>query len=376
MNQMPFYQRLRLRLFASQFVVALVGVAIMMLATRVVILSSGPRVLRPLLVALVENPALLPQTEQALIIAFRNAVILSVAIAAVGAISAGLLSSYLLWQILIVPLRQVADSSYRIAQGRYAERVVVPVSSGATIAQLVINFNQMAAALEKVEEQRVALLANISHELRTPLTGLRGYLEGLVDGLFPSNEETFGWMLAEVDRLTRLVNDIHDLSRVESGRSGPALQVLDVRGVTQQIWAQFKPQAEERQLGLDLDLPEEALLVRADPDQTIQVLINLVDNALRYTPAGGRVRLAVARAGPQAHIQVSDTGEGIPAAALPYLFERFYRVDQSRSRQSGGTGIGLTISRHLARGMAGDLVAASPGRGQGSTFTFSLPLAG
>ncbi len=371
---MPFYKRLRIRLFASQFVVAFVGVAIMMLATRVIILNSAPRVLSPLLVALLENPGFLPQTEQALIIAFRNAVILSVAIAALGAISAGLLSSYILWRILIAPLRQVAESSYRITQGRYAERVAVPVNSGVTIAQLVINFNQMAAALENVEEQRVTLLGNISHELRTPLTGLRGYLEGLIDGLFPSNEETFGWMLTEVDRLTRLVNDIHDLSRVESGRSRQSLQVLDLRGVTRQVWAQFKPQAEERQIVLGLDVPESAVLVRADPDHTIQVLINLVDNALRYTPAGGQVLLAITQDGRQAQIQVNDTGEGIPAEALPYLFERFYRVDQSRSRQSGGTGIGLTISRHLARAMNGDLLAASPGRGQGSTFTFSLPL--
>ena len=191
---MPWYKRLRWRLIASQFLVAFVGVSMMMLATRLIILGTAPDVIRPQLMSLLEDPAQITQIEENLIYVFRDAVLASVAAAAAAAITAGVFSSYLLWRTLIAPLRQMADSSRRVADGRYAERVIVPENSGEAMAQLVVSFNQMAATLEQIEQQRVNLLGNIAHELRTPLTSLKRYLEGLMDGLFPANEETFAWM--------------------------------------------------------------------------------------------------------------------------------------------------------------------------------------
>lgn len=373
--KMAWYKRLRWRLIAAQFLVALVGVVVMILTAVVLMPGMGAAVIRPLLNALLAGSASLPETEQALITAFRQAVLLSVFLAAIAAVTAGVISSLMLWRTLIIPLRQVAQSSRRIADGRTDERVHVPDNSGEAMAQLVINFNEMAESLAQVEQQRVALLGNISHELRTPLTGLKGYLEGLMDGLFPANEETMGWMLHEVDRLSRLVEDIQSLSRVEAGQISLHLAPFELRELAERVLAALRPQAQAQAIELVLVVPDTAVIILADPDRTAQVLINLVGNALRYTPPDGRVTIHIWAELHQAYTAVTDTGIGIPAEALPYLFERFYRVDRSRARSSGGSGIGLTISRHLIWAMGGEITAVSAGEDQGSTFTFTLPLA-
>ncbi|MBK9052676.1 MAG: HAMP domain-containing histidine kinase [Chloroflexi bacterium] len=369
---MPWHKRLRWRLIASQFLVAFVGVSLMMLATRLIILSTAPHVIRPQLITLLEDPTQLAQTEINLIYAFRNAVLASVAAAALGAIIAGVFSSYLLWRTLIAPLREMADSSRRVADGRYGERVTVPESSGEAMAQLVVSFNQMAAALEQIEQQRVNLLGNIAHELRTPLTSLKGYLEGLMDGLFPANEETFAWMTQETERLRRLVDDIQNLSRIEAGQFSLDFQPFALMTVVNRVVAQLRPQAQAKDLTLTIQ--PHPTLVQADADRTAQVLLNLIGNAIRYTPEKGSILVTVTPAEQFVRVTVQDTGMGIPAEALPYVFERFYRVDQSRARASGGSGIGLTIARHLVWAMGGELAAASPGPDQGSTFSFTLPL--
>lgn len=371
---MIWYKRLRWRLIASQFLAASIGAVITLLLAQLLALWIGPRWIQPQLAALLQNPGLLPQTEQQLIAGFQQAVFFAVFAASLAAVTTGAITSYFLWRTLIAPLYQVADSSRRVADGRYFERVPIPENSGEAMAQLVINFNEMAEALQQVEEQRIKLLANISHELRTPLASLHGYLEGLIDGLFPANEETFDWMAQEVDRLSRLVNDLQNLSRIEAGQISLDLRPFDARLVVERVWAQMLPQAKEQSVTLQLDLPETAVTVQADPDRTAQILINLVGNALRYTPANGRITLRLQRRQRTAAISVEDTGQGIPPEALPYLFERFYRVDSSRARVSGGSGIGLTISRHLVWAMGGEISAASEGEGQGSTFTFTLPL--
>lgn len=371
---MPWYKQLRWRLVATQFLVAFVGVAIMMLATRLIILSTAPLVIRPQLVALLENPASLAGTENHLILAFRNAVLGSVAVAAVGAITAGVISSYILWRTLIAPLLQMAESSQRIAGGRYGERVRVPDSSGQAMARLVISFNQMAAALEQVEQQRVTLLGNVAHELRTPLSGLKGYLEGVMDGLFPANEETFAWMSEEIERLNRLVDDIQRLSRIEAGQFALAPEEFDVTAVAHRVVTEMQAQARSKKITLTVEAPPGPIFAHADMDRVVQVMINLMANAICYTPEEGSISIALDKDNHAVYASIRDTGIGIPAEALPYVFERFYRVDQSRARSSGGSGIGLTISRHLVWAMRGEITATSEGKGMGAVFTFSLPL--
>jgi histidine kinase len=274
---------------------------------------------------------------------------------------------------ILRPLRAIAVSSQRIAAGRYDERVTVPASD--ELRAVATSFNQMAAALEQVEQHRVAMIGNVAHELRTPLAGIEGYLEGLVDQILPSSPKTFREMQHEVRRLRRLVDDLQTLSRVEAGQIPLRITRFDLRDVARRVVAQLQPQVMDGCLELVSDGPDRPLQVRADADRTVQILLNLVGNAIRYTPKEGCITIRLAAVAGAAQVSVQDTGVGIPREALPYIFERFYRVDPSRARSSGGSGIGLTIARHLAWAMGGDIIAESAGAGKGSSFTLRLPLA-
>lgn len=353
---MNFWRQLRWRIVAAQMLVVLVGVVVLA-ATADALASS----------------TLAP--EQAA--AFQQTLRQSLLLAALAATIAGLAASLLLVREILRPLRQLGHSSRRIAAGHYDERVVVPASD--ELAALATSFNEMAGALAQIEQQRVILIGNVAHELRTPLSGLEGYLEGLIDGVFPSDPETFHQMQYEVRRMRRLVNDLQSLSRVEAGQVELHLEQFDLCALSRRVIAQIQPQIVAQNLDLAIEDPCSVLDVYADPDRTAQVLLNLVGNAVRYTPEGGRivVRLdqVMTPGGPQAQVAVADTGIGIPPEALPYVFERFFRVDPARVRTSGGSGIGLTIARHLVWAMHGEIQAHSPGTGQGSTFTFTLPLA-
>jgi histidine kinase len=345
------WRQLRWRIIAAQMLVVLVGVVILIVTANVLAIRNV-------------DPVLLPD--------FRNAVSRALVVAALAATVAGLVASVLLMREILRPLRQIASSSRRIAAGHYDERISPPSSD--ELSAVADSFNQMASALEHVEEQRVALIGNVAHELRTPLAGLEGYLEGLVDGIFESNEETFNLLQHEVRRMRRLVDDLQTLSRVEAGQVQLHFEQFDLLPVVQRVVAQLRPQILDGCLEIVLAARVEQLPITADPDRVAQILINLIGNAIRYTPEEGCITVEVGAEAGFALVAVRDQGIGIPPEALPYLFERFYRVDQSRARSSGGSGIGLTISRHLAWAMGGDLSAASPGAGQGSTFTLTLPL--
>ncbi|GAB4202263.1 MAG: ATP-binding protein [Roseiflexaceae bacterium] len=347
---MSRWRQLRWRIVAVQALVIVVGVATLAL-------------IADLLAARAVAPVLLP--------AFRAAVGQALMVAALAATVVGAVASLLLARQILRPLEHLARSSQRIADGHYDERVVVPAAD--ELAAVARSFNQMADALAQVEHQRITLIGNVAHELRTPLAGLEGYLEGLQDGVLPSDPATIGAMQHEVRRLRRLVDDLQQLSRVEAGQIALRVETFDVVPLVQRVVTQLRAQL----LGQRLEVRVEGdgpLWVRADADRTAQILVNLLGNAIRYTPDDGMILVRVDRGNGQARIAVADNGIGIPTEALPYLFERFYRVDPSRSRGSGGSGIGLTIARHLAWALGGDLTAASAGPGQGSTFTLLLPL--
>lgn len=372
---MKFWRKLRWQLVAAQLAVVLVGVVVLAWAVDLMVTRQAGTTIPPLLEALrcAESPAALQQSSAAVLAAFRAAVNTALLVAALAAAGAGLLISLVLIREILRPLHAIAGSSQRIAAGHYAERVALPHTS--ELAALADSFNQMAAALEEIESQRVELIGNVAHELRTPLTGLEGYLEGLIDGVFPATPETFAEMQDEVRRLRRLIDDLQTLSRVETGQVTLHFSSVDLPAAVQRVVARLQPQAEAGGLQLQLG-PLAPLQAQADPDRLAQILINLIGNALRYTPEGGRIMVQLRADEYCAYIDVIDNGIGIPPADLPYLFERFYRVDRSRARASGGSGIGLTIARHLAWAMGGEISAASEGPGKGSTFTLTLARAG
>ncbi|HMB23137.1 MAG TPA: ATP-binding protein, partial [Anaerolineales bacterium] len=219
-------------------------------------------------------------------------------------------------------------------------------------------------------------IATVSHELRTPLTAIKGSMEGLMDGVLPATQETYEQIHAEADRLNRLVDDLQELSRVEARAYQLEFRPVEVPALVQTVTKRLIPQAESKHITLDLDLAPDLPALLADEDRLVQVLTNLTGNALQYTPEGGWVTIAARRTDHEVQVSVRDTGIGIPSEHLPHIFDRFYRADKSRSRRAGGgSGIGLTIARLLVEAHGGHLWAESAGEGQGSTFTFALPIA-
>ncbi len=267
----------------------------------------------------------------------------------------------------------MTEVSRYIAAGHYRERV--QVTSKDELGQLAHSFNQMAASLEQVEAMRRELIANVAHELRTPLTSIKGYMEGLIDGVLPAEPGTFQQVYREADRLQRLVSDLQELSRVEAGAFQLNLQPVQMNDLITRIADRLRPQFEEKQMTLQLNLPADLPPVMADEDRVSQVLLNLIGNALQYTPSGGTVTNVAKTQNRDLLFTISDTGIGISPEHLPHLFTRFYRVDKSRSRVGGGSGIGLTIVKHLVEAQGGQVWAESQGAGKGSTFGFSLPVA-
>ncbi|MEJ2292365.1 MAG: HAMP domain-containing sensor histidine kinase [Deinococcales bacterium] len=274
---------------------------------------------------------------------------------------------------IVTPLRDMTRASERIAGGRYGDRLD-PHAPG-EVGELAAAFNRMADTLQRSEERRVELLADVAHEFRTPLSNLRGYVEGLEDGVFDNAAGVFEASRRQLDRLTHLVDDLSLLSRVETGQLELELAPVDARSLVDASAAAFLPEAGRRGIRLEAVAPHTALWVHADRERTLQVLSNLIGNALRYTPRGGSVRLEVAPASrSEVRFAVRDTGPGIAPEDLPNVFKRFYRGDKARSPHAGGSGIGLTLARQLVERQGGTISVVSP-RGEGATFTFTLPQA-
>ena len=250
---------------------------------------------------------------------------------------------------------------------RTVQLSALPLKSGALI---VIRDLTRTRQLEGVRRDFVA---NVSHELKTPLTSMRGFAEALADtGLQPQMAREFaGRILANADRMQRLVDDLLDLSRIESGAWHPELEELRVEPLVADAWTSLHPTPETRGVRLTMDVPEDVTVV-ADRDALFQVLSNLLDNAVRYSPDGSTIRLRVRTSDDGTRFEVTDDGSGIPSAQLERVFERFYRVDAARSREAGGTGLGLSIVKHLIAAHGGR-VGIDSVLGQGTTAWFTLP---
>jgi two-component system sensor histidine kinase BaeS len=293
-----------------------------------------------------------------------NVLIVTIGVAALAAIILALVLS----RMLARPLADVAAGARRVAEGDYAARV--PREGADELVSLADSFNQMAASLEEGERLRRDLIANTAHELRTPLTNLEGYLEGLRDGVITVEPGTYESLLEEVERLARLARSLDALAEGDRAAHPSAPIELDLAIQLGAAAELARPTFESK--GIDLLRSwSEPLPARADPDHLAQVLANLLQNAVRYTPVAGRVTVAAEMRADTLLVSVVNTGEGIPAADLPHVFERFYRVEKSRDRARGGAGIGLAIVKQLVEGWGGRVGAESdPER---TRFWFSLP---
>jgi two-component system, OmpR family, sensor histidine kinase BaeS len=269
------------------------------------------------------------------------------------------------------PISSLADASREVAGGDYAQRV--PVGSG-ELGDLAASFNEMAASLDATERRRHELIGDVAHELRTPIASLRGYVEGLEEGVFTPGPDAWRVLGDQASRLSRLVDDLSDLWRAEAREIALVAEDLDGQTLIADAVQRHRPAASARSIEL-VAAADEPVRLRGDGARVAQVIDNLVGNAIRYTPEHGSVRVGLEPRGDLARVSVSDTGPGLTQDQLAQVFERFYRVDASRSRDVGGSGLGLAIAKALAQAMGGRLWATSPGAGRGSTFYLELSAA-
>ncbi len=274
-------------------------------------------------------------------------------------------------QRLVRPLKGLAEATHRLTAGHYTTRV--PVSGDDELGQLARDFNTLALTLEQNERTRRQWVADISHELRTPLAVLRGEIEALQDGVRQPTPEAVGSLHAEVLHLARLIDDLYQLALSDLGSLDYRKEDLDLTATLGMALEGFRAAFAHQSLTLQADLPKHALPCFGDPDRLHQLFVNLLKNSLNYTDPGGRLEIRLTTAGRRALIDFQDSAPGVPPAALERIFERLYRVDSSRSRATGGAGLGLAICRNIVEAHGG-LIHAAPSPLGGVWLHIELPL--
>ncbi len=282
------------------------------------------------------------------------------------------LVAVLLARVFLAPLKRITRGTHALAAGHYDERV--DAGSGDELGQLAEDFNRLAHALKQNEKMRRAFMADVSHELRTPLSVLRGELEALEDGVRALTPESIRSLQAETAILGKLVNDLYELSLADVGALSYRLGDTDVVEVLRDAVHPYRERLAQHGLGLELVLPDEPVLVMADEGRLGQLFGNLLENSLRYTDTGGRLRIEARVDGRELLLQFDDSAPGVAEDALPKLFDRFYRVETSRNRATGGAGLGLAISAKIAEAHGGKLAAGASPLG-GLRLSLRLPLA-
>jgi signal transduction histidine kinase len=305
--------------------------------------------------------------------AYTYATAISVGVAVAAAALTALIVTWYVSRLLQRSLADVSAAAARIADGRFDARVSPP-RLGADFEALAGAFNAMATRLEDVETTRKRLLGDLAHEIRTPVSVIEAYLEALEDGVKKLDSDSVSVMRDQARRLVRLSEDVGALAQAEEGQV-ISREWVDAGALIGTALAAVADRAGAAGVVLRSDVDPDAGPLWADPQRLGQVLGNLLDNALRHTPAGGRVDVTVSASDGGAVVTVADTGEGVGGEHLPHLFERFYRVDPARRRAGGGSGIGLTIAKAIVEAHGGQIRVRSDGPGAGTVFTLELPKA-
>ena len=363
----PDFGRIRWRLLAAHLAVAGAGVV----AVTAGVWLAAPSAFENAMGMRGMGAGMSGMMDPLLRAAFGDAVGAAVLLGLVAAVIVAVVAAVLLSAYLSRPINDLVSASRRVARGDYGE--LVPPATG-ELGELAASFNEMAAKLGTTEQRRLDLIGDIAHELRTPIASVRGYVEGLEAGVFEPGPEAWRVLDEQTARLARLVDDLATLWRAESHDLRLELETLDGPTLVTEALDRNRPLAAARSVSLDVG-PVAAVAVRADRSRLGQGLDNLVGNAIRYAPEGGHVELILADEGTRAAISVRDDGPGLTPDQAARVFERFYRADPSRSRDAGGSGLGLTITKSLVQAMGGTVVVASEGLGRGSTFTVRLPRA-
>ena len=288
------------------------------------------------------------------------------------AVAIALVMTFFLSRRILAPVKALTSAARQLGRGDFSQRVQVKDRS--ELGELADTFNSMASDLEQAEQLQRNMVADVAHELRTPLSNLRGYLEAVRDGVIKPDADTIRSLDEEAALLSRLVDDLQELSLAEAGELKLVCQAEDIGELIKQTVAGLQVQATTKGLSVSVDLPDTLPAVNIDSHRISQVLRNLLENALAHTAEGGTISVTARQQERWVEVSVIDTGEGIPAEDLPNIFERFYRVDKSRARATGGSGLGLTIARRLVEAHGGKIEAQSE-LGKGSRFSFTVPIA-
>ena len=358
---------LRTRLMLSHVLVVFVGVITVLVATA----ALAPRFIGDHIEFMesIVGPEFGDQAsadfESGILQGLGRAVFAAAIVSTIAALIVGIVAS----NRLIRPLDRIGSATRRLASGAYSERVEPPHE--AELAALADDVNTLASALEETEIRRLRLIAEVAHGLRTPLATIRGYMEGLSDGVFEPSNDIFQTVSRETSRLERLSADLAELSAVEEGNFSIRFEVYDLSQDIATVTEHLRPRFNVKGAALVIaSLPP--LPVRADRDRITQILTNVIANALSHTPEGGTVTVTGTTDKTTVELSVTDTGRGLTGEQMSAVFDRFYRADRP---VPGGAGIGLTIARSLARAHRGDLEVSSPGLDSGATFTLTLPIA-
>ena len=302
---------------------------------------------------------------------FLDRVNMTLLAATAGATAVALLLGVLLARSLTRPLRELTDATHAVAEGNL--ELQVPVRSRDELGELATSFNQMSARLARSRDLRRQMTADIAHELRTPLSLILGHAESLSEGVLPPTADTFHVIHDEAQRLNGLVEDLRTLSLSEAGELLLARRLISARELLERTVTAHMPQAQQKSIPLQVNIAPELPSVYVDPDRIAQVLDNLLNNALRYTPAGGPISLSARGSAGGVQIAVEDSGPGIPDEELSSLFERFYGAGKSHRRHEGGSGLGLAIAKSIVEAHGGRIWAES-GPEEGARFVIELPV--
>jgi signal transduction histidine kinase len=310
-----------------------------------------------------------PQLEQAQR-QFTSSVNRSLLLAILTAGLVAVLFTILLSKSILRPVEALIFAARRMENGDLTQRV--EISAHGELGELANAFNAMADGLERLEKLRRNMVSDVAHELRTPLSNIRGYLEAAMDGLIEPTSDWIDSLHEEALLLSQLVDDLQELALAEAGQLVLSSERIFLPELVGKITNGLRPKIREKQLSLEMNFPDDLEPVYGDYRRLGQVVSNLLNNAIRYTPQGGRILISARQLTDRIELQVQDTGIGIAPEHLPFVFERFYRADASRARTTGGAGLGLAIVKQLIQAQGGDVgVDSQPGKG--TTFTLTLP---
>lgn len=294
----------------------------------------------------------------------------SIFFSAIGTFMFALILGILLSRSITRPIRELTQATHKMADGDLSQQV--PVRSRDEIGDLAQSFNKMSSDLARSFNLRKQMTADIAHELRTPLSLILGHAEGVKDGVLEPSRENFEIIREEAERLEQLVNDLRTLSLADAGELAVEVQQVDINNLMRDVHTHYLTLFNQKRITLNLDPAPGILNADLDPSRFTQVLNNILNNALRYTPEGGRVELKTQAAGNRIQLSVKDSGEGVSSEEAQHLFDRFYRVDESRNRNDGGSGLGLAIAKSIVEMHNGRIWAESE-KGKGLRVIIELP---